>query len=82
MSPQNSPSPQTPPGGGQTNAQNGGDCTSQQGAQQLLCLIANPYASSVCAVLTLTTENPADKLNLPSSKRLPSSLRWDIQLES
>ena len=81
MSSPSNPSP-PPPGGGQTNAQNGQDCTSQQGAQQLLCLIANPYASSVCAIIILSTEKVADKLHLFSSKKLQSSLRWATQLES
>lgn len=35
---------QAPPTGGSTGDD---DCTSKEGAQQLLCLLHNPYASSV-----------------------------------
>ena len=64
-----------PPSSGQGDT----DCTSQKGAQQLLCLIANPYASSVSKLQAGKIAKLADN-GVSSSKRQLYSPLWAILL--
>lgn len=50
--------PISPPAGGH----NGQDCASLSGSQALLCLIANPYASSVSRYIGYAIRKVADTL--------------------